>query len=133
MGSLISWGVQTQLLGRRIEADEALAQRNFDFDKEIAERKFRYDRELHDHKRQPVKFRPVRTPHLRREEFQKAIGPAQAGAEIIAGADDATRGRYVIGSALRTAPGDKVFRYLEQPSQSYGRYRRADRIVPNLT
>jgi hypothetical protein len=51
MGSLISWGVQTQLLGRRIEADETLAQRRFDFDREIAERKFKYDRELHDHKR----------------------------------------------------------------------------------
>jgi hypothetical protein len=51
MGSLISWGVQAQLLGRRIEADEALAQRKFDFDKEIAERKFKYDRTLHDHKR----------------------------------------------------------------------------------
>ncbi len=61
MGSLISWGVQTQLLGRRIEADETLAQRKFEsdkelaerkftFDKEIAERKFKYDRELHDHK-----------------------------------------------------------------------------------
>ena len=37
--------------GRRIEADERLAQRKFDFDKEIAERKFKYDRELHDHKR----------------------------------------------------------------------------------
>lgn len=51
MGSLISWGVQTQLLGRRIDADETLAQRKFEFDKEIAERKFKYDRELHDHKR----------------------------------------------------------------------------------
>jgi hypothetical protein len=38
-------------LGRRIEADETLAQRKFDFDKEIAERRFKYDRELHDHKR----------------------------------------------------------------------------------
>jgi hypothetical protein len=51
MGSLITWGVQTHLLGRRIEADETLAQRKFDFDKEIAERRFKYDRELHDHKR----------------------------------------------------------------------------------
>jgi hypothetical protein len=51
MGSLVSWGVQTQLLGRRIEADKTLAQRKFDFDREIAERKFKYDRELHDHKR----------------------------------------------------------------------------------
>jgi len=51
VGSIISWLVQARLLGRRIKADEALAQRKFDFDKEIAERKFRYDRELHDHKR----------------------------------------------------------------------------------
>src|SRR5271166_785048 len=51
IGSLISWGVQTRLLGWRIEADETLAQRKFDFDKEIAERRFKYDRELHDHKR----------------------------------------------------------------------------------
>ncbi len=51
VGSLISWGVQARLLGRRIKADETLAQRKFDFDKEIAERRFKYDRELHDHKR----------------------------------------------------------------------------------
>ena len=51
MGSLISWGVQSRLLGQRIGADEALAERKFTFDKEIAERKFQYDRELHDHKR----------------------------------------------------------------------------------
>lgn len=51
VGSLISWGVQGRLLGRRIEADETLAQRKFDFDKAIAERRFQYDRELHDHKR----------------------------------------------------------------------------------
>ena len=51
VGALITWGVQIQLLGRRIEADETLARRKFDFDKEITERKFKYDRELHDHKR----------------------------------------------------------------------------------
>lgn len=50
-GSLVSWLVQARLLGRRIKADETLAQRKFDFDKEITERKFNYDRELHDHKR----------------------------------------------------------------------------------
>lgn len=62
VGSLIAWGVQARLLGRRIKADEALAERKFDYDKKlaerkfdfdnaIAERKFKYDRELHDHKR----------------------------------------------------------------------------------
>jgi hypothetical protein len=51
VGSLISWGVQARLLGRRIAADEGLAKDKFAFDKELAEKKFTYDRELADHKR----------------------------------------------------------------------------------
>ncbi len=46
LGSLISWGVQGHLLGRRIQADESLAERKFKFDKELAERKFEFDKEL---------------------------------------------------------------------------------------
>ena len=43
VGSLITWMVQARLLGRRIEADEKLAQRKFDFDKELAEQKLKFD------------------------------------------------------------------------------------------
>jgi hypothetical protein len=50
VGSLISWGVQARLLGRRIGADKGLAKDKFDFDKELAERKFAYDKELTDQK-----------------------------------------------------------------------------------
>ena len=41
VGGLIAWAAQGRLLGKRIQADE-----------DLAERKFKYDRELHDHKRQ---------------------------------------------------------------------------------
>jgi len=51
VGSLITWGVQARLLGRRIKADEAIAERKFDFDKDLAERRFKYDRALHDRRR----------------------------------------------------------------------------------
>jgi hypothetical protein len=50
VGSLISWGVQTSLLGRRIAADKVLATDKFEFDKELAEKRFRYDRELAERK-----------------------------------------------------------------------------------
>ena len=40
IGSLISWAVQSFLLGRRIVADERLTERKFKFDMELAERKF---------------------------------------------------------------------------------------------
>ena len=50
LGSLISWGVQAQLLGRRIQADDNLAERKFEFDKELAGRKFEFDKQLSAHK-----------------------------------------------------------------------------------
>ncbi len=40
VGSLISWGVQTSLLGRRIAADKVLATDKFEFDKKLAEKRF---------------------------------------------------------------------------------------------
>jgi hypothetical protein len=50
VGSLISWGVQASLLGRRIAADKILATDKFEFDKKLAEKRFRYDRELAERK-----------------------------------------------------------------------------------
>jgi hypothetical protein len=50
VGSLISWGVQGRLLGRRIKADETLAERRFEYDKKLAERKFEFDKLLSAHK-----------------------------------------------------------------------------------
>ncbi|MGA8169400.1 MAG: hypothetical protein WB816_00965 [Methylocystis sp.] len=47
VGALITW----LGLGKRIAADQLLAQQKFDFDNVLAERKFNYDRDLHDHKR----------------------------------------------------------------------------------
>lgn len=46
-GALVTWFA----LGKRIQADERLAEKRFEFDKAIAERKFALDRDLHDHKR----------------------------------------------------------------------------------
>jgi hypothetical protein len=45
-GSLISWGIQVRLLGRRIEADEALAERKLASDQTQVERKVSVDIEL---------------------------------------------------------------------------------------
>jgi hypothetical protein len=50
VGSLITWGVQASLLGRRIKADETLAERKFEYDKKLAERKFEFDKMLSTHK-----------------------------------------------------------------------------------
>lgn len=49
-GSLISWGVQASLLGRRIAADKGLAENEFEVDKQLAEKRFSYDRELAERK-----------------------------------------------------------------------------------
>ena len=51
VGSLISWGVQASLLGRRIAADKGLAKDKFDYDKELAERKFALEKAQLIHKR----------------------------------------------------------------------------------
>jgi len=51
VGSLISWGVQASLLGRRIEADKGLAKGKFEFDKELAERKFSQEKAQLIHRR----------------------------------------------------------------------------------
>ena len=50
VGALITWGVQTRLLGQRIAADKGLAESKFEFDKELAEKRFSYDRELAERK-----------------------------------------------------------------------------------
>jgi hypothetical protein len=51
IGALISWSVQAHLLGKRIKADEQLAERKFEFDKDLARRKFDLDRSRLIHKR----------------------------------------------------------------------------------
>jgi hypothetical protein len=50
VGSLISWGVQSSLLGRRMAADKVLATDKFEFDKKLAEKRFSFDRELAERK-----------------------------------------------------------------------------------
>jgi hypothetical protein len=49
-GSLISWGVQASLLGRRIAADKELGRERFDYEKQLAEKKFNWDHELTERK-----------------------------------------------------------------------------------
>jgi hypothetical protein len=50
VGALITWSVQTRLLGQRIAADKGLAENKFEFDKQLAEKRFSYDRELAERK-----------------------------------------------------------------------------------
>jgi hypothetical protein len=70
LGSLISWGVQAHLLGRRIQADENLAERKFKFDKELAERKFAYDKALTEQKLQQDRENLV---HKRRFDLAESL------------------------------------------------------------
>jgi hypothetical protein len=51
VGSLISWGVQARLLGRRIAADQAITASRFEFDKQLIERKFEQEKAQLIHRR----------------------------------------------------------------------------------
>ena len=70
IGSLISWGVQAQLLGRRIAADQAIATSRFDFDKQLASRKAQADIDLAEQK---VNLDRKLQDHNRRVEFAETI------------------------------------------------------------
>jgi hypothetical protein len=69
VGSLISWGVQVSLLGRRIAADRDIAKDKFDFDKQLAERKFSDDRDLAERK-----FAQERVQLVYKRQFELAEG-----------------------------------------------------------
>jgi hypothetical protein len=70
VGSLISWGVQAWLLGRRIEADQAIATSRFEFDQQLASRKAQSDIDLAEQK---VNLDRKLQHHNRRVEFAETI------------------------------------------------------------
>jgi hypothetical protein len=84
IGALITWGVQVRLLGQRIKADEALAERKFEFDKDLAERKFKYDREFHDHKRRVELAETILADFLQMGDVIQAVrSPLAFGGEAV--------------------------------------------------
>jgi hypothetical protein len=70
VGATISWIVQATLLGRRIEADERLANRKFEFDKDLGERKFLFDKTLAEQKRLDERANVV---HRRRFDLAESL------------------------------------------------------------